>query len=132
MHDACTRGERMAVILYVDRDQLYMSTVKLLLEEHGFRVLLARSREHMRQVLLASVVDLALVDSDFAQECPQLLADIHGLSPLTRTMLLGMRTGETITGLADAYCARLDGPARLIAALQAVIGNAAQGSARPA
>lgn len=122
----------MAVILYVDTDQLYMSSLKLLLEQNGFKVLLARSRDHLRQVLLAAAVDVALVDQQFARDCPQLLSDVHALSPLTRTVLLGMRHGDKEEGLADGYCARLDGPARLLATLQAASGTALQKSAHQA
>ena len=122
----------MAVILYVDTDQLYMSSLKLLLEQHGFKVLLARSRDHLRQVLLATVVDVALVDQEFARGCPQLLADVHSLSPLTRTVLLGMRHGDREDGVADGYCARLDGPERLLSTLHGAIGTSVQKSAHPA
>ena len=111
----------MAVILYIDTDQIYMSTLKLLLEQHAHKVLLARTREHMRQVLLDHVVDLALVDVDFARASPRLLSEVQSVSPLTRTMLLGMRAAEPLSGLADAYFARLDGPQRLVAAVEAAI-----------
>ena len=122
----------MAVILYIDTDQLYMSTMKLLLESHGFKVLLARTREHMRQVLLTNVVDLALVDHDFARECPQVLGEVRTMAPLTRTVLLGMRDSEAPADIADAYCARLDGPERLLSTLNAAITRRAQQSAHRA
>jgi response regulator RpfG family c-di-GMP phosphodiesterase len=114
----------VAVILYIDTDQIYMSSLKLLLEEHGYKVLLACTREHMRQVLLDHVVDLALVDQDFAGKCARLLAEVRSVSPLTRTMLLGMRATEPLSDVADAYFARLDGPKRLLAAVEAVIAPA--------
>jgi DNA-binding response OmpR family regulator len=113
----------MANILYVDTDQLYMSALKLLLEAHGFKVLLARSREHMRQVLLTNVVDVALVDHDFAREYPQLLREVRTVSPLSRTVLLGMRDAEEPVEPADAYCARLQGPDRLVSVLNAAIAR---------
>lgn len=111
----------VAVILYIDTDQLYMSTMKLLLEGHGFKVLLARTRDHMRQVLLTHVVDLALIDHDFARELPQLLHDVRSISPLTRTVLLGMRDSDAPLEDADAYCARLQGPEKLLSVLDAAI-----------
>ena len=111
----------MPLILYADSDQLYMSAIKLLLEQHGFKVLLARSRDHLREVLLANVVDVALIDQDFARACPPVLSDVRGLSPLTRTLVLGMRSADFRSIVADGYCARLDGPERLIAAINAAI-----------
>jgi DNA-binding response OmpR family regulator len=124
--------EYVPVILYIDTDQLYMATMKLLLEGHGFKVLLARTRDHMRQVLLTNMVDLALVDHEFARECPLVMRDIRTISPLTRTVLLGMRESEATIDGADAYCARLDGPERLLALLDAAIERGVRKSAQRA
>jgi response regulator RpfG family c-di-GMP phosphodiesterase len=123
---------QVAIILYIDTDQLYMSTMKLLLEGHGFKVLLARTRDHMRQVLLANVVDLALVDHDFAREYPPLLREVRTVSPLTRTVLLGMRDAEVPADIADAYFARLEGPEKLLTLLDATIARRAQQTAQRA
>ena len=122
----------MATILYVDTDQLYMSALKILLEANSFKVLLARSREHMRQVLLTNVVDVALVDHDFAREYPQLLREVRAVSPLTRTVLLGMRDAEQPVEPTDAYCARLQGPERLLSVLNAAIAQHSLQSAQRA
>jgi len=106
------------IILYIDTDQLYMSAMKLLLENHGFKVLLARTPEHMREVLLTAAVDLVLIDQDFTREFPNTLGELRLIEPFIRTVLLGMRNSERPTSGADAYCARLDGPEKLIAVLQ--------------
>lgn len=113
----------MAIILYVDTDQLYMSALKLLLEANGFKVLLARSREHMREVLLTNVVEVALVDHEFAREYPHLLSEVRALSMHTRTVLLGMREAEEPVEPADAYCARLEGPQRLLGVLNGAMAS---------
>jgi hypothetical protein len=113
----------VAIILYVDTDQLYMSALKLLLEGNGFKVLLARSREHMREVLLTNMVDVALVDNDFARDYPQLLREVRAVSPLSRTVLLGMRDAEEPVEPADDYCARLQGPDRLLSVLNAAVAR---------
>lgn len=114
----------MAIILYIDTDQLYMSAMKLLLEKHGFKVLLARTRDHMREVLLNAAVDLAIIDQDFAHEFPNTLSELQLVAPFTRTVLLGMRNSERPAAGADAFCARLDGPEKLIAVLHETLAAA--------
>jgi len=119
----------VAIILYVDTDQLYMSSMKLLLEGHGFKVLLARTCEHMHQVLKAGQVDLALIDQEFSRTYPSVLEDVRSLAPPARTVILGMRNSDVGPVKADAYCARLDGPAKLLALLQSETTHALSKSA---
>jgi response regulator RpfG family c-di-GMP phosphodiesterase len=122
----------VAIILYVDSDQLYMSAMKLLLEKHGFKVLLARTRDHMKQVLLANMVDAVIVDQDFLRECPQVFPDVQTLSPQSRTVLLGMRNSERPKDAAIEFCARLDGPEKLVQLLQSSAAAAMSKSAHQA
>lgn len=111
----------VAIVLYIDTDQLYMSTVKLLLEKHGFKVLLALTRDHMREVLLNAAVDVALIDQEFTREFPGTLDELRLVAPFTRTVLLGMRNSERPADGVDGYCARLDGPDKLISVLRETI-----------
>ena len=124
--------ETVAIILYVDSDQLYMSAMKLLLEKNGFKVLLARTRDHMKQVLLGNMVDAVVVDQDFLRECPQVIPEVRTLSPTARTVLLGMRNSERPKDSAVEFCARLDGPEKLVQLLQSSAAPAMRKSAHQA
>jgi DNA-binding response OmpR family regulator len=94
-----------------------MSSMKLLLERNGFKVLLARTREHMRHVLADNPVDVALLDESLARDLPEMLTDLKGSGDGPQVVLLGMRAPEWTDPRVDAYCARLDGPEKLLGLL---------------
>ena len=111
----------MAAILCIDVSEV-LTTRRMVLEHHGYRVLTAHERAEALQILQQEEVDCVIGRHDPLQfDGRPFLAAIRRAYPHLPIVLLAVFAPEAASSLADECLSNLDGPEALLQSIQRVL-----------